>query len=324
MTGVSHLFPLHHSENLRPFDARRDMQPVADLIETCFANTLDADGRGFIHRMRTMAQSPGVLTWAAERVGMPLRGFVWEEDGEVVGNLSMIPVTAPQGRTYLIANVAVHPDYRRHGIARTLTEMALDRMRARGMHTAWLQARADNPPAIALYTGLGFSEIARRTTWHNTAQHTNQALSKIPTGYKVTLRRDRDWSKQRQWLKRAYPPEVIWYMPLRFELLKAGFLGMFVRMLSDRRVRQFSLRKDGRLLGVICWQSSFSQANRLWLAASPEYEEETAAVLLSYVQMTVTNHKIMALDYPAGHATAALEAAGFHKHQTLIWMRKEL
>jgi hypothetical protein len=89
-------------------------------------------------------------------------------------------------------------------------------------------------------------------------------------------------------------------------------------------VRQFSLRKDGRLLGVICWQSSFSQANRLWLAASPEYEEETAAVLLSYVQMTVTNHKIMALDYPAGHATAALEAAGFHKHQTLIWMRKEL
>ena len=50
MTGVSHLFPLHHSENLRPFDARRDMQPVADLIETCFANTLDADGRGFIRR----------------------------------------------------------------------------------------------------------------------------------------------------------------------------------------------------------------------------------------------------------------------------------
>jgi hypothetical protein len=202
--------------------------------------------------------------------------------------------------------------------------MALDRMRERGMRTAWLQARSDNPPAIALYSGLGFSEMARRTTWHNIAQSTTLTLPQFPKGYKVTLRRDRDWGKQRQWLKRAYPPEVIWYLPLRFELLKAGLVGMFMRMLSDRRVRQFSLRKDGRLLGVVSWQSSFSQANRLWLAASPEHEEETAAILLPYVQMTVTNRKTMALDYPAAHAVAALEEAGFHEHQTLIWMRKEL
>jgi ribosomal protein S18 acetylase RimI-like enzyme len=315
---------LPRPQNLRSFDSRRDMQPVADLIETCFTTTLDADGRGFIHRMRTMGQTPGVLNWAAERAGMPLNGFVWEEDGRVVGNLSMIPVNALQGRTYLIANVAVHPEYRRRGIARALTGAALERMRSRGMRTAWLQARTDNPPAIKLYTSLGFSEIARRTTWHNNVQRPLLTLPKIPRGYKVTLRRNGDWGKQRQWLDRAYPPEVAWYMPLRYELLQAGLVGVLMRMFSDRRVHQYTLRKDGRLLGAVSWQSSFSQADRLWLATPLGHEEETVAILFPYIQMTVSNRKMMSLDYSAGYAGAALEEAGFHEHQTLIWMRKAL
>ena len=31
---------------LRPFDARRDLGAVADLVELCFADTLDSEGTG--------------------------------------------------------------------------------------------------------------------------------------------------------------------------------------------------------------------------------------------------------------------------------------
>ena len=52
------------SENIRPFDAYRDLGAVADLIEICFADTLDADGRGYLQRMRSASSQPGFWRWA--------------------------------------------------------------------------------------------------------------------------------------------------------------------------------------------------------------------------------------------------------------------
>ena len=72
------------SRSIRLFDARRDLGSVADLIEICFADTLDPDGSRYIQRMRSAANDPNLLRWAAisaEWGNRTMGGYVWEENG---------------------------------------------------------------------------------------------------------------------------------------------------------------------------------------------------------------------------------------------------
>jgi hypothetical protein len=80
---------------LRPFDVRRDLAAVADLVEQCFADTLDPDGERYLEQMRAASRNPGFIHFAAaasEWSSVPLTGYVWEEDGKVVGNLPIAGV----------------------------------------------------------------------------------------------------------------------------------------------------------------------------------------------------------------------------------------
>jgi len=54
---------LHQTSS--PFDIRRDLDPVADLVETCFAETLDEDGKRYVRQMHSAARNPGYLRWAS-------------------------------------------------------------------------------------------------------------------------------------------------------------------------------------------------------------------------------------------------------------------
>ena len=63
-------------------------------------------------------------------------------------------------------NVAVHPDYRRRGIARALIRALIDGLRERGNHCLTLEVRASNASAIALYEKLGFAQVGRRPNYY--------------------------------------------------------------------------------------------------------------------------------------------------------------
>ncbi len=200
--------------HLRPLDVRRDLGAVADLVELCFADTLDPEGRKYLREMRATARNKHLLRWfgsLGERGPTPVSGYVWEQDSRLVGNLSLIPLISQGSRRYLIANVAVHPQYRGRGIARSMTIAAMDYARGRKVKVVWLQVRHDNPPALHLYTSLGFRQRAQRTTWNNTrdVQHTP-----TPAGVVLGQQRYRHWAQQRAWLERLYPPEMEWHLRL--------------------------------------------------------------------------------------------------------------
>jgi ribosomal protein S18 acetylase RimI-like enzyme len=328
MTAITNLIVSPQAQgHLRPFDIRRDITAVADLVERCFADTLDPDGQNYLRRMRSAARNSRFMRWATaveERVSIPLSGYVWEEDGRVVGNLTLIPFNAHGTRNYLIANVAVHPDYRRRGIARSLTATAIEQARKRGSPAAWLHVRDDNPGAVKLYQTLGFEEIARRTTWANSTQkpEAEPAPEKPWLGeVNVVLRRSQDWQQQQIWLSKTYPSELTWHLFLKPKELVPGFMGAFHRFISGTYIWQWSALHAGQLLGVLAYQTTPSYADNLWLAAPAQHEDAAAQALLSYARKHLPPHRPLSLDYPSGRAVQAIQSAGFQVHQTLIWMK---
>jgi GNAT superfamily N-acetyltransferase len=320
MSAISRPIASSQASNIRSFDVRRDLNAVADLVETCFAETLDSDGRRYVDQMHAAARNPRYLRWAAamaDHVSMPLTGFVWEQDGRLVGNLSLIPFISLDRRCYLIANVAVDPRYRRQGIARSLTLAALEHARRRGAHAAWLHVREENQAAHNMYLALGFIERARRSTWESAAQiH----LRPSPTGVTTMPRHKSHWPRQRAWLQRLYPPELTWHLPFNLQLLSPSLIGAAYRFFSTASVSQWSAVRGKQLFGALAWQTQVGQPDYLWLAASPEHEDLAISALLPYARRYLSNRPRLVLDYPAGRGTRAFQEAGFSRLQTLIWM----
>lgn len=75
-------------------------------------------------------------------------------------------------------NVAVHPDFRRKGIAGSLVDTLVAELKTRESRSLTLEVRASNAPAIALYEKLGFSQIGRRKNYYRNPKEDGLILRK--------------------------------------------------------------------------------------------------------------------------------------------------
>lgn len=319
-TLSSSLSSERNTAKLRQFDAYRDLGPVADLIETCFRETLDPDGKSYLRRMRSIASQPRLLRWAAsstEASNIPFFGYVWEQDGLIVGNASLIPYKIHGKRLFLVANVAVHPDYRRQGIARRLTLQVIQHARQRQASSVWLHVRQENETAIRLYSELGFLERACRSTWISTDESMGASAE---MGVRIVPAQIRHWEKQRYWLAKNYPPELSWHMSFEPEVFNPGIKGIFQRIFRQVYIQQWSVLDGKDWLGSATWQFSTGYTNLLWLSVPPKTNEQVVYNLLGYVRQHANSRKPLALDYPSNQLTSAMKLAGFRCQQTLIWM----
>jgi ribosomal-protein-alanine N-acetyltransferase len=66
-----------------------------------------------------------------------------------------------------INNLAVHPDWRRRGVARTLLEAVLTDAANAGAHDATLEVRRSNDAALKLYEALGFTVEGVRVGYYS-------------------------------------------------------------------------------------------------------------------------------------------------------------
>jgi ribosomal protein S18 acetylase RimI-like enzyme len=306
---------------LRALNVFRDLPAVADLIELCFNSTMDGDGRQYIADMRRASRDDGFLHWAThmtETASLPLTGFIWEQDGRIVGNASLIPFRDRGKRIYLIANIAVHPDHRRQGIARILTERSMSHARSKRASALWLHVRDDNPGAIQLYTDLGFQEIARRTTWN--AKPDSQ-LSTPRTEIKIAPRAARFWSQQQDWLRRLHPDELGWYRSFNLNSLKPGLMTWLYLFFVDINVKQWAAIRNEELLATLSWAPQGGRSDSLYAAAGPGSVPEAMMQLLIHARRVLPHQSSLSLEYPAGEMPEAFTAAGFKEHRTLIWMR---
>jgi ribosomal protein S18 acetylase RimI-like enzyme len=307
--------------HIRRLSLRRDLEAVADLVELCFDSSLDSEGRSYLRSMREAARNAQVMGWTdtfSDHTPTPQTGLVWEQDGRLIGNVSLIPITVLSRRCYLIANVAVHPDYRSRGIGRMLTSAALDFARTRHVPEVWLQVRHDNPPAVHIYQQLAFTERTRRTTWR-----ASDDPPRLPASPRLSVgrRRTDHWPEQLRWFDRLYPPEFAWSLPLDRSLLRPDWFGTAYRFFSFEYPRHWAVQSQGRLEGVLTWRHLNGYNDPLWLAVPDSVNEEALLALLVHARQHIPRQQPLSLNLPAGLGQEALLQAGLHPTQTLIWMQ---
>ena len=63
-------------------------------------------------------------------------------------------------------NVAVHPDFRRQGVAELLVKELVAALAEKGNYCLTLEVRSSNAPAISLYEKLDFQQVGLRKNYY--------------------------------------------------------------------------------------------------------------------------------------------------------------
>ena len=105
--------------------------------------------------------------WSENSVASELKNplslwLVAEVDGAVAGYVGSQTVMDETD----MMNIAVHPDYRRQGIAIALIEALIDGLKQKGSHCLTLEVRASNENARSLYEKQGFCEVGIRKNYY--------------------------------------------------------------------------------------------------------------------------------------------------------------
>jgi GNAT superfamily N-acetyltransferase len=296
------------------------MADVAVLITRSFPRGVDQSGRRLLAQMRSLGRA-GALGWLIAPLFIPSgaysEGFVWEEDGAIVGNASLHEVEGAPGR-FVLANVAVDPACRRRGIGRALVQASLDFARQRGASEVLLQVEADNEAAIRLYTGLGFRVLTTRTLW---------TLRPGPSYSVADAARDTrpafpdEWKDQWTLAQRLHPEGLVWPYPLSAQFFRRkGKLGSLVL----GGLQHWGWPAEGPRAWITARRSLDYGAWRLILMVESEARGGAEAPLLRRALSELSGRaRSIALDYPAGAAVTELGLLGFTAERTLTWMARE-
>ena len=109
----------------------------------------------------------GTEAWSEKSVASeltnPLSLWLVALDGDRVAGY--VGSQSVQGETDMM-NIAVHPDYRRTGVAECLIECLIGELMDNGNHSLMLEVRVSNEPARNLYEKLGFQQVGLRKNYY--------------------------------------------------------------------------------------------------------------------------------------------------------------
>jgi len=109
----------------------------------------------------TMPWSRGAFLYEIEQ-NRVARCLVVREDGVIVGYMCVWEIADEVH----VTNIAIHPAYRRRGIARNLLHGLVANARARELRMIVLEVRPSNHQAIALYESFNFRVTGRRRGYY--------------------------------------------------------------------------------------------------------------------------------------------------------------
>lgn len=314
------------NSGLRPINLSRDVRPVLALLNLSFGPLRDSHGRVISDRFSLNQSAP-----FARRLSMMSRGFVpgfvWEESGRIVGNVTLLE-SPLQGR-YLVANVAVHPDFRRRGIARALMQEALAHIESWHGHQVYLQVESNNQSALALYDSLAFERRGVVRRWQAAIGKLRLPPPEQAAGPRVRPLRSREWRAARDLDRAGFSPDLNWPAPPPADYYKSGLWQKLGDLLNGRRQETYVV-EDGRraLIGLADIVSEWGRPHHLRLCIAPEWQGKLDGVLLHAAVRRLRRFRggDILFNYPAADpaAESQFEAAGFQVRRSLTVMRKNL
>jgi ribosomal protein S18 acetylase RimI-like enzyme len=318
----------------RPFDHRTDLYAVAHLLEEAFRPE-----HHFLFSGTPLLRELGVFLWTLNYAPMlpeTISGFVWVEEGQVVGNITL---NFDKGREdhYHISNVAVKPAYWRQGIARALMQATLDHLRTLHVKSVLLNVRPSNPGAIKLYEDLGFKTLEMRGEW------TSPLAPQPPLSSPDAVHQGRGEGATGEWgeanprevselIRAAAPAKVLSYRPRQSEF-ELNWDERIFRMIADlftlQSTRRWTLQRDGRLAAVMMvrGQRIFSP-HRIAIQVHPDFrgglEDRLVEVALQHLALFPRREIRVEVADTHPELVAALERHGFKFLNGLTLMELEL
>jgi ribosomal protein S18 acetylase RimI-like enzyme len=313
----------------------RDLAGVARLIQTAFADELDRAGQAALREMRNMSRLGPLLRWidgASIEFSELLSGFVWVEEGQIVGNVT-VSRAAPGSRRWIISNVAVAEPYRGRGIARALMDAAIELIREWSGQIVTLQVRDNNAQAVHLYQSMGFQGI------FGTAY---LRLDRVPEVKPIRLDSARlrprrftpaDARGEYDLACAATPEKVQIEQPVRLRRYRLGFeqsLADGARgLVGGGPTLRLVLEKESHVEATITAETgTWWSESRIFMTVHPasrgQVEKELASHALYHLRSWP--RRVTLIRHPNYHPEGieAFKSFGFREQRTLLWMRRDL
>jgi ribosomal protein S18 acetylase RimI-like enzyme len=323
------------TSGLRPMEPARDLAGVAKLIQTAFADDLDRAGQAALREMRGMSRL-GPLVWWLDRVraefGEMFSGFVWVEEGQIVGNVT-VSRASPSSNRWIISNVAVAEPYRGRGIAWALVDAAIELLREWHARVVTLQVRDDNVPALHIYRTMGFQEV------FGTAY---LRLDRIPRVSPLPLDSMRlrprrftaaDAHKAYRLALTATPDAVQVERPIHLSRHSLGFehrLGDWFRWLvGGGPALRLVLETDDQFEATVTAEpGTWQREGYIFLTVHPSSRGMVEKPLISHALDYLGRwaRRVILVRHPTHHpeGVEAFKSFGFQEVRTLVWMKRNL
>jgi ribosomal protein S18 acetylase RimI-like enzyme len=325
------------SDGMRPVSLKTDLAALADLIEICFADTMDEKGREIVQEMRAISKGGhwliNILNGLDRYLGSMQMGYVWIEGGRLVGNVTLSTATLPRemGKTAILSNVAVYPEFRGRGIARELVTKTLSLARSEGFQSVILQVDQTNRIAQKLYESLGFQAERTFTQWRRASHH--EAPNPLPHMPRLWLRPADEWNAEYH-LANLIRPNTLgglgWLRPVLPRTFRSGswFSALFGPVVEPMVIyADDQQRGRSGLIGVARIRMAFGSADRIDLLVHPLYNGRLEAPLINYsLRRLEDRRRAVLIEHPADDlaVTSVFRKYQFDPKRTLTHMRLQL
>ena len=308
----------------RPINLNKDIPQVLELLRLAFGESLDAEGRRILQGQMAVTGQPALFYRFNPMSSRLSQGYVWERDGRIIGNITLL-TTHINGR-YLIVNVAVHPDYRRQGIARMLMDAVTGHVHQRQGREILLQVDKDNTHAIDLYQSLGYLNLGSMITWVSPASR----IRPVENQAAIPIRKLRGNEGQAAYELDilTLPQDLNWPEPIPRDIYQFSLWRRLSNFINARRHETWITTDGLRITGSASIWSEWGRAHQLTLRIHPQWRGELERPLLAKIlrQLPYIPHRNVRINHPDDDelTTSLLTEANFKPRRTLTYMRLNL
>lgn len=312
----------------RPINMNTDIPGILKLLELVFGASMDAEGRQMFAGTSNAAQSPAILWRLSPAAAKLSLGFVWEEDGRIVGNVTMLTSETP-GR-FLVVNVAVHPDFRRRGIARLLMKQVETLVRQRQGQQILLQVVKQNIAAVELYNSLNYSTIGSMTHWTaSVARLRRLELNLDSAGPPIRELKRHEWRSAFALDQQALHGDLHWPELPKSDMYKKNFWIWAINFLNGHQSETWvTTAAKNQLVGLASLNTEWGRAHQAAIRVHPAWVGQLERPLLAKLVRRLEQYprRNVQLDHPDDDElmNALLQEANFQPRRTLTHMRLNL